>query len=80
MTVNVASLDPFALAEPRADRVRVRWLGPDPPQPFVGRRSVGLTCFGQNAGTSVFLDTTVTPQVLYRLPSADVLVESRSGP
>jgi hypothetical protein len=75
------------LAEPRADRVDVRWIGRDPPSLFRGRRgrrrAVPLTYFGSSNGTSVFFAPTGSPRggggMVYRWPTAAVAVESIDG-
>lgn len=69
-------LNPLALAEPRADPVNVLWVGADPPRPFSRNRAVRLTYFGQNAGTSVFLDTAAGQPAVYRLPTAAVMLQA----
>jgi hypothetical protein len=68
-------LNPLALAEPRADPVRVTWAGSSPPPLFKKRTSVPLTYFGQSGGTAVFLDTNARPQTVYRLPVAALEIE-----
>lgn len=69
-------LDPRTLAEPRADPVTVRWVAPLPRAPFTSGNTQRLTYLGQNGGTAVFLDTTRTPQAIYRLPVAALAVDS----
>jgi len=69
-------LNPLALAEPRADPVDVRWVGANPPNPFEGQHLLRLTYFGQNAGTSIFLDTTARRTTVYRLPTAAIALEA----
>lgn len=71
------------LAEPRADRVRVQWLGSDPPPMFRDdrgrRRAVPLTYFGSNNGISVFFSPPAVAWGLgdvYRWPTAAIGVES----
>lgn len=69
-------LNVFTLAEPRAELVRVRWVGPDPQPPFVAGRAHALTYFGQNAGTSIFFDPAARPRMIYRVPTAAVQLEA----
>ncbi len=69
-------LDPLTLAEPRADLVRVRWVGPRPPDEFASDDGLALTYLGQSNGTAVLLDAARTPQVVYRLPAPSITIES----
>jgi hypothetical protein len=68
-------LDPLTLAEPRADPVLVRWIGPRPPAQFTSAGGRRLTYLGQSDGTAVFLDTASKPQVVYRLPVSAIALE-----
>lgn len=72
-------LNPFVLAEPRADPVRVRWVAGRPPSPFTRKPRV-LTYLGQNGGTSVFLDTRIAPEAVYRVPASAVTIEDTAQP
>jgi hypothetical protein len=69
-------LDPFTLAEPRAEPVRVRWVAPDPPHPFAAGHALNLTYFGQHDGTSVFLDPRAKPRIIYRVPTSAVELQA----
>lgn len=69
------------LAEPRAERVLVRWIGAaSPPPPFrKGIELLALTYFGQANGVSVFLEPQAPgtgPGRVYRWPTAAVALES----
>jgi hypothetical protein len=67
-------LNVLAFAEPRADPVDVRWLGTKPPPPFDAGPVVRLTFFGQNAGTSIFLDARPLRDAVYHLPTAAITI------
>jgi hypothetical protein len=69
-------LNPLALAEPRAEPVQVRWVAANPPPLFHGRDAATLTYLGQNAGTSVFLDTRTGSPTVHRLPTSALTVQS----
>jgi hypothetical protein len=87
-------LNLWAIAEPRADRVAVRWIAPHPPPPFAACSKepcdeVLLTYFGQSAGTSVFLSAERAPDQstralrpaleVYRLPTSAVVMRNDIG-
>jgi hypothetical protein len=69
-------LNPLALAEPRAEPVRVQWVAANPPEPFHERDAATLTYLGQNNGTSVFLDVRTAPPAVYRLPTSALAIDS----
>jgi hypothetical protein len=81
MRLEYSITNPLSLAEPRAQRVMVRWSGPSVPQPFSGDEEIALMYFGQNNGTSVFLSTPPEAEAVYRLPTAMLVMrEVRGGP
>ncbi|MDP8968898.1 MAG: hypothetical protein M3N04_09885, partial [Actinomycetota bacterium] len=77
--LNSSLLDPLTLAEPRADPVLVRWVAPNPPDPFTRDLPSSLTFLGQNGGTAVFLNTRSSPQAVYRFPASAIAIEAPSG-
>jgi hypothetical protein len=77
--LNSSLLDPLALAEPRADPVLVRWVGPNAPDPFTRNRPSSRTFLGQNGGTAVFLNTRSSPQNIYGFPASAIAIEAPSG-
>jgi len=70
-------LELATFAEPRADRVRVRWIGARKPPLFRKYDELPMTYFGESGGVSVFLDTRVPRRLeVYRLPTALVALRS----
>lgn len=69
-------LDPFRLAEPRADAVFVRWVAPQPSAPFNGHRPLSLIYFGEAGGTSIFYSRATAPGRIYRFPSSSIAIEA----
>jgi hypothetical protein len=74
----IFTINPLRIAAPRADLVRVRWVGADPPELFAaadgGRKAVDLILFGQANGTTVLFNP--VDKLTLRFPSANLAILS----